>query len=163
MVRMISTSVKPHVHQSGLESAFSKVHRKLGRTLSLADLDFVQGQLQSGFMDLHFHHDGADKAFYEYQLRNDKPTFTAFYDIKHTASDYIKRELKNVRVGTSIWCMSELAAKVGARAFVVVENEGELPIHFMEISNGKAVFRGTLSEDTPDSIISFWRDKLHIM
>jgi hypothetical protein len=58
--------------------------------------------------------------------------------------------------------MGELAVKVGARAFVVVETAGELPIHFFEIANGKSSFRGTLTEDTSEAVTQFWRDKLII-
>lgn len=156
------TSAKPLVHVSGAESAFSRAHRKLGRTLSLADLDFFQGQIQQGAFDINFHQDGANRNFFEYRLKNDKPTFVAFYDIKHVMSEYIQRELNTVRTGTSIWCMGELAAKVGARAFVAVESAGQLPIHFYEIKDGQSTYCGTLAEDSPAAVSKFWRNTLHI-
>jgi len=162
MNKQLASGTKPHVHPTGSESTFSKIHRSLGRTLPMTDIDFLIGNVRVGATSHHFHHDGEQTQFVEYKSSYGEMNITALFDVKHNMTSYIKESLDNIRTGTAIWAQAELANKLNTKFFVVVESNGKVPLQFIEIVNGKAVHRGTLTDTSPGAVVNFWCEKLRI-
>ena len=154
--------MKPRVH--GEENIFAKVHRQLGSYRSMTDIDFLVGEVKSGFLRVGVCDNGEDSIYAEYStdFYIAEAQTTALFDFKYTMSDYIHRSLWPIRTGTAIWFYAQMAQRLGARAFVVIASDGELPLSFYEITSGQTVYKGDLSTDQIADIKAFWRDNLNL-
>lgn len=153
---------KTKSRKNGQGNVFSEVHRKLGKTLSLTDLDFIQGKISLGALDINVSADTEDNIFAEYSLSMSRAMTTAIFDYKYNLSNYIKEELAEIKIGKSIWYYSQLARQLGARSFVVCANNGEMPLMFIETTKGKAEVIGVLKGDEPETVQSFWKNILKL-
>lgn len=154
--------MKPRVHGEG--NIFAEVHRQLGAYRAMTDLDFLAGEVRSGFLRVGVADDGEDSVYSEYLTDFDKAEArtTAIFDYKHTMSDYIHRSLWPIRTGTALWYYSQMAKQLHARAFVVVAANGDLPLSFFEITEGRTEYKGDLLTDQPSDVKAFWRDTLNL-
>lgn len=153
---------KPRVY--GDANIFSHIHRQLEAHRPLTDLDFLSGEIISGFLRVSVCDDGEDRRYCEYRtdFETAQARTIAIFDYKHSMTDYVRHSLEPIRTGTSLWFYAQIAKQLGARAFVVVATDGELPLAFYELTAGKAVYIGDLVSDQQDSVKAFWRNVLKL-
>lgn len=150
------------VHGDG--NIFAEIHRELGAYRPLTDIDFISGEICSGFLRVGVCDDGENRHYAEYQtdFGAAEARTTAIFDFKFSLTDYVRHSLQPIRTGTSLWFYSQIAKQLEARAFVVIATDGNLPLQFYEITSGQAVYIGDLITDQPDSVKAFWRDTLKL-
>lgn len=153
---------KPRVH--GDANIFSDIHRQLGAHRPLTDLDFISGEVISGFLRVGVCDDGEDRIYSEYAVNFEQAQArtTALFDFKHSLTEYIRYSLQTIKTGTALWYYAQMAKQLGARAFVVVASDGGLPLRFFEITTGEAVYKGELITDQPEGVKAFWADVLKL-
>ncbi len=154
--------MKPRIH--GEENVFAKVHRQLGSCRSMTDIDFLVGEVKSGFLRVGVCDNGEDSIYAEYMtdFYIAEAQTTALFDFKHTMSDYIRRSLWPIHTGTALWYYAQMAKQLGAKAFVVIASDGRLPLSFYEITSGQTVYKGDLFTDQTTDVKAFWRDNLRL-
>ena len=153
---------KQRVHGEG--NIFADIHRELGAYRAMTDIDFLAGEVCSGFLRVGVSDDGEDRRYFEYvaDFGTAEARTTAIFDFKYAMTEYIRHSLQPIRTGTALWYYSQLAAQLRARAFVVIATDGNLPLSFYEITSGQAVYIGDLYTDDPAGVKSFWRDTLKL-
>lgn len=144
---------------AGTGNVFSRVHRLLEDGRYCCDLDAYDGEIKQGNRILPARIESENEVYSEYQLR---PTFktNVIYDFKYKQSDRLQRELSNIQYGTSVWYQKQLADVLGAKFFVVIADNGRLPLTFYDVRGNKAVLTGVLNTDTPELVQEFWKCKL---
>lgn len=154
--------MKPRVYEGG--NIFAELHRQLGSHRPLTDIDFLTGEVCSGFLRIGICDVGEDRRYAEYQtdFGTVEARTTALFDFKYTMTDYIRHSLQPIRTGTALWYYSQLARQLSARAFVVIATDGDLPLAFYEITSGQADYIGDLCTDRAEDVKAFWKYKLQL-
>ena len=124
----------------------------------MTDLDFLAGEVRSGFLRVGVSDDGEDRRYCEYEtdFTTAEARTTAVFDFKYAMTEYVNRSLWPIRTGTALWYYAEMARQLHARAFVVVATDGNLPLSFYEITSGRTIYVGDLTTDHPTAVKAFW-------
>jgi hypothetical protein len=155
--RDLLQKVKPSYYKA--PNIFSEMHRKLPKHLCMSDLDYLQFCL--GEQDYIL--DGEDRLYAEYKISADKHAqTTAIFDFKYDTTEWLKNEMKERRVGTSIWYQTELSEKIGCKFYIVCAKKGQLPLNFYQVTTAAIHLVGTLTDSSPKALECFWRNNLKL-
>ena len=133
-------------------NTFSKIHRKLEGWRYCTDFDYIE--FEGGVCQ-----DSGDQVYAEYDL---SPIIKAVFEYKSRSTPAVIDNIRSMRQGTSMWFQAKLCEQLGARFFIVIADNDELPLLFLEVKDGKVYRRGELESDDPATIKRFWSDVLKL-
>jgi len=141
---------------------FSRLHRMLEPYRYLTDIDASQGAITLGAVTVNVKDDSEDSIYHEYRI--DRKTCAAetkaIFDYKYTKSERLQREMAHVNIGSSLWYQNDIAEQLQAKFFVVVADNGDLPLTFYRIVDNSCTKVGQLNTSEPEFVKEFWRSKL---
>lgn len=132
---------------------FSRIHRELEGWRCCTDFDYME--FNGGVCQ-----DSGDQVYSEYEP--EAGTVKAIFEYKSKASEAVMDNIRSMRPGTSLWFQAKLSETLGCRFFIVLANDGELPLVFLEVRHGTAYLKGELKSDDQESVRRFWRNDLNL-
>jgi hypothetical protein len=141
----------------GKGTEFGLMHRELPPYLVMFDIDKMKSTIT---LDLN----NENSIWIEGTTNFKNATFqvTAIFELKYNETKRLMDEMKEMKVGTALWSLRQMAKQLKCRLFLVYQTNGKQPFHFYQADNFGAewIDRGLLEyneTNKKEKITEFWK------